>query len=293
MERVLNYDAATAIDTGKRDYQEDAVLCDFIQGAATGFAVIADGMGGHAAGDVASRIAADTALAALQNMRRNMQRTSDIRPALQEIAETANQRIRDHSASQPETCGMGTTLLATVVRDGALHWISVGDSPLFLFRKGSLRQLNQDHSLAPQIDLLVASGHMSAEEGKFHPDRNVLTSVLVGRSIAQIDAPQEPVALQSGDVLIVSSDGLQSLDLSEIEVILRRLRSKSSAEIVTALLKAVQRVDDPEQDNLSFSVIRVLSDTAVQPVLAPLRLPVASILPKLRTAVQTRFGFVR
>jgi serine/threonine protein phosphatase PrpC len=112
--------------------------------------------------------------------------------------------------------------------------------------------------MAPQIDYMVASGLLDAEQGKRHPDRNTLTSVLFGDEVPQIDCPATPLDLKAGDMLIVASDGLQFLSDAEISDVLRDYQSAPSAAIADRLLERVETLDDPEQDNVSFSVVKIL-----------------------------------
>ncbi len=263
MRPVLEFDAATALSKGQRSYQEDAIITDFARGADVGCVVLADGMGGHAAGDVASKIVVSEVYNELMFRKGDPDALeANVTETLRGAAMAANGCLRDHVMDYTETHGMGSTLVASVIVRGNLYWISIGDSPLFLFREGALVQLNEDHSMAPQIDFMVKSGLLTVEEGANHPDRNILTSVLFGAEVPKIDCPNEPVALQGGDILVVASDGLQFLSDTEIEAALRRNRAKFSAEIVEDLLHRVTGINDPELDNVSFSVVKVLKDSA-------------------------------
>jgi serine/threonine protein phosphatase PrpC len=151
---------------------------------------------------------------------------------------------------------MGATVVVLVFVGDAFYWISVGDSPLYLYRDGTLSQLNEDHSLAPQIDYLVREGMMDPEVGRHHPDRHCLTSVLIGGDIERIDCVASPFQLKAGDLVILASDGLQTLTDDEIAALLAKTRDRSSTEIAETLLAAVERCADPEQDNVSLSVIK-------------------------------------
>jgi len=253
----FRFDAASVLSLGQRDHQEDALATDFPIGANFGFAVLADGMGGHAAGDVASKIVVTEVFSELMFQSSDVEgMTADIGEVLRNAAYAANECVRAHTETNPDTDGMGSTLLAPVIDNGKLYWISIGDSPLLLFRGGRLTQLNEDHSMAPQIDLMVAAGALSEDDALNHPDRNALTSVLFGDEIEAIDCRDEPFLLEDGDVLIAASDGLQFLDDREIIAILRHTLAKPAATIARALLDALQDLDDPAQDNISFTVIK-------------------------------------
>ena len=254
----LTYDAACALNPGQRAYQEDAVIADFPVGETLGFAVLADGMGGHAAGDIASKIIVTEVYSELKLQSGNRNEfEANIRDILTEAARAANQCIAGHVENNPATSGMGATLVAPVVLGDRLFWISVGDSPLFLFREGAIHQLNEDHSMAPQIDFMIENGLIGAESGRNHPDRNCLTSVLFGREIARIDCPQAPMALRPGDIVLAASDGVQTLSNDEISAVLRSCAGMTSAQIAKCLLAAVNERDDPQQDNVAFSVIQI------------------------------------
>ena len=252
------FDVASAICQGGRDYQEDAIVTDFPFGADSGIVVLADGMGGHAAGDVASKIVVTEVFSELKFQSANFaDYENEIPQYLTAAAVSANAVVRDHVNRHPETRGMGATLVAAVLVENRLFWMSIGDSPLYLFRNGKLEQLNEDHSMAPQIDFMVKQGMLDPEAGKNHPDRNCLTSVILGDRVAKSDCPTVPVHLQVGDIVLVSSDGLQYLEEAQITRILHKHRRRKAAEIAGYLLEAIAALGDPDQDNCTFSVIKL------------------------------------
>lgn len=258
MHPVFDFDAASALSQGERSYQEDAVVADFSRGSEIGVAVLADGMGGHAAGDVASKIVVTEVFSELMFQRGDATAfEKSVITNLHDAAMAANACLRDHVETYPETRGMGATLVATVIINRHLYWISIGDSPLFLFRDGELSQLNEDHSMAPQIDFMVKSGLLNQDEAQCHPDRNTLTSVLFGEEIPRIDCPENPLELRTGDMLIVASDGLQFLSNDEIAAVLSATPQAYSAEIADNLLERLRQLNDPDLDNVSFSVVRL------------------------------------
>lgn len=259
----IYYDAASAQSQGRREQQEDAVVADFPAGAGMGFAVLSDGMGGHAAGDVASKIVVTEIFSELKMQSGNPKGLEeDISGILQAAVQSANDCVRYHAETNPETMGMGATLIAPVLLGDRLYWISVGDSPLYLYRDGRLARLNEDHSMLAQINYLVSHGMMERETAANHPDRHALTSVLIGGEIAKIDCPARPVRVQPNDVILVASDGLQYLSETRIAELIGQGASQSSAEIGAELLRALEDLDDPDQDNISLCVIRVSDDPA-------------------------------
>jgi protein phosphatase len=176
----------------KREHNEDAVL------VAPPVFLVADGMGGHAAGDVASRLA----LAAFE----------EIDPAVQLrdlvfAARQANDLIRAHAEANPARRGMGTTLSGFAIIDGRAGTyaavVNVGDSRTYLARQDRLEQITVDHSLVQE---LVDAGEITEDEAQVHPHRNVVTRALGIDLELEVDTATVP--LQSGDRLLVCSDGL-------------------------------------------------------------------------------------
>ena len=297
-----SFDVAAAISQGRRPYQEDALVTDFALGTGLGFAVLSDGMGGHAAGDVASKIVVTEVFSELKLQSGNPDTfRANLPGILREAALAANDCVRGHIESHSETEGMGATLLAPVLLGSSLYWISIGDSPLLLYRAGMLRQLNEDHSMAPQIDFMVQSGLLSEDVGRDHPDRHCLTSVVGGESIPRIDCPAEPFELRDGDIVIAASDGLQYLTMAEIEDLLLTHADKSGAWLANALLKRLEAHGDPEQDNATFAVMKITVSNETREHAESPRLETLRLLPDERVASEdaaaafatrepTRFG---
>jgi len=251
------FDVATVLSVGRRDCQEDALETVFPEGEGYGYAILCDGMGGHAAGEVAANLVLSSVAEDLRAGCEDLETFSEhITDVLETATETANGLVRSHARANPEARGMGTTLVATVILQDLLYWVSVGDSPLYLFRNRMLQQLNEDHSMAPQIDLMVEKGMMAPEVGANHPQRCLLTSVIIGRQIERVDCPHAPFRLEAGDVLILSSDGLQFLTDQQIATILGAAGSGPAQVILEMLMGAIERLDHPDQDNVSVAVIR-------------------------------------
>jgi serine/threonine protein phosphatase PrpC len=179
---------------------------------------------------------------------------------LRQAAHGANACISAYVEANPGASGMGATLVAAVLHGASLRWVSVGDSLLYLYRGGTLTRLNEEHSYGRQM---VLSGMIDAAAAQSHPDRNCLTSVLAGGDIAEIDCPAEPCSLQDRDILVFASDGLEHLDITQIEATLGRWRGATSAQIVAALMREVERADDPDQDNVCIVVVKVRAAPAL------------------------------
>lgn len=253
----IAFDVSSALSLGTRTRQEDALVTSFAQGSDIGFAILSDGMGGHTAGDLASRIIVTEMFAELTLRTATGQLGGDDYPTLlRYAAEVANECLASHIEANPQTQGMGGTVVATLMVGSELYWLSIGDSPLWLYRDGEFRRLNADHSMAPQIDLMVSQGMMDAETGRDHPQRNCLTAAIIGQTLATIDCPAEPFQLEPGDVLLAASDGVQYLPDDAIAAILQQRARGESRALADALLTGVAGVGDPDQDNASVVVIR-------------------------------------
>ena len=253
----IGIDVATVLAIGAREVQQDSLIVDFPVGSDVGFLALADGMGGHSSGEIASNIVITELFGELKFKLNDLAEFEERLPSvLRHAAMVANDGIRDFVAEHPDNYGMGATLVAAIVVDNRFYWISIGDSPMYLWRDGKLQQLNEDHSLAPEIDLMIRNGVLSEEQGKNHPGRSALRSVLFGADIAKIDCPDKPLSLLPGDIIIVASDGLQSLNESEIEYLVTK-NDEGSNEVAYSLLSAIVELDDPEQDNVSMSVLKI------------------------------------
>lgn len=262
---TYRYDAAPAISQGRRDQQEDSVAMDFSEGSGLGFIVLADGMGGHAAGDIASKIVVTEIFSELKMLSGDLDSLEkNIGPILRVALENANNSVGGYAARRPGAQGMGSTLVAPVIFKNRLYWISVGDSPLYLFRGNRLFRLNEEHSLARRMEKLVRLGEMDAQSAQNHPDRHCLTSVLIGAAIPEIDCRDTPIQMRDGDILIAASDGLQFISDAQIAQITYANRALSGAKIGQKLLKAVRDLDDPDQDNVSICVLKIKEDKKPQ-----------------------------
>lgn len=278
--RSLTYETATFTTTGRRDRQEDCLLASFPAGLGHGFAIVADGMGGAASGEVASALAVAEVFAHLTVNEAHLAAAGASLPhVLRAAADHANTRIGRQSAVDARCVGMGTTLLVAVLSGDRLFWISVGDSPLLLVRDGTPARLNKDHSMAGQIDLLARSGQMDAAVAAAHPDRSVLTSALTGAPVPRVDCPDTPVTVLPGDIVIAATDGLLSVPLPLLARTLARAGSRPAVAIVDDLRAAIDAAADPHQDNASISVIRVGRPPAVGGVGGADALPVLRLVP--------------
>ena len=219
---------------GARPYQEDCWALKVLPDGGM-LAVVADGMGGHAGGALASKLAVEAFVEVVANQGQS----------LDSGLAAANEAVRRGALGKPELAGMGTTLIGAIVRGDEVNWISVGDSPFFLADGRRVLRLNADHSMAPQIEALVARGVLTPAEAERHPTRHTLREAVMGEPLSLIDEGARPLA--AGDRLMLCSDGIQSLPESELAA--RALRP--AMEIVEAVL-AVKR---PHQDNVTVVLL--------------------------------------
>ena len=256
--------AGSQID-GARDYQEDAFLTTYVDDEkglpkSTALMVMADGMGGHAAGNIASNLVVSTF---------NKHFTShfgsgEVQNILREALDKANDGLRSSIKETPALDGMGCTMVTAAIARGRMWWISVGDSHLYLIRDRELHKKNEDHSYGGYLDRMKAQGmDVQAEQGL---SRNMLMSAITGEEIAEIDCPNKSFQLLPGDRLIVASDGLDTL--SNATVLQTSLWAPSAKECVEALLKAVEDAKRPRQDNTTVICCDIIKRDA-EPVAPP------------------------
>jgi len=235
----MRYIWAAATHQGMaRANNEDSVFPE-TSGESSGPAIlmVADGMGGHIAGEVASRLAVNTAA------------SSDLPPADRVAA--ANRSIREQVARQPDLEGMATTLtLVELTPDGKAHFGHIGDSRAYLFRAGKLRQLTADHTVVAQY---VAAGTLSPEESADHPHSHMLTRCLGLTRFVNVDEIELP--LDPGDRLLLCSDGL-TLMVTDDEIA-ANLATESADETVWALIEEANQAGG--QDNITVIIADVLA----------------------------------
>lgn len=255
---MLIFEAACRASQGARKYQEDTALvwAGPDKHAASGpsgelVAVLADGMGGHTSGALASQLACERFLTAMQG------ESTATREALAAALVAANDALAAKIAGRPNLAGMGTTLVGTHFGPGGLEWVSVGDSPLYLWRAGEIALLNADHSLAPALDEQAARGIISHEAARNDPSRHLLRSAVTGGEIELVDLCSRPLSLASGDVVVLASDGIHTIDEPEIARLVTAYGPDGPAALADALLRAVASARYAYQDNVTVIVVKV------------------------------------
>jgi serine/threonine protein phosphatase PrpC len=236
----LRLDWAAGSDPGRvRANNQDAAVAE-----ETLF-VVADGMGGHAAGEVASRVA-------IESMRETI-----VGGTLVEAVRIANKAVFDQATDDPSLHGMGTTLAAIALVDDAdgttrMHVVNVGDSRVYLLRDGELEQITDDHSLVAELE---RDGRLTAEEARVHPQRNIVTRVL--GNTPDVDVDEFPVDPFRGDRFVLCSDGLfNEVSDDEIAAVLRHEREPQRA--VDELVRRANAAGG--RDNITVVVVDVVDD---------------------------------
>ncbi len=245
---------------GSRQSQED-YFATFKAGGAT-IAVVADGMGGHVAGAVASELAVKIFRSIVQQQADELMKNP---PAVlhQAILE-ANERIHSHVEDNPEHQGMGTTLVAVALLGNRFFHVSIGDSPLYRLRQNRFERLNANHGYAEWLNDAVASGEITAEEAASDPDRHGLMSALDGDPIEMIDLPDEPILVQPGDQYLLASDGIHSVSDERVAAILGS--APNALRAAEAIAEAVEEVAASRQDNLTVVTLFIPEERVTQPV---------------------------
>lgn len=208
-------------------------------------ALVADGMGGHAAGEVASGLAAEVI--------RRVFYAAETAPheALKSAFVAANQLIFERGAASPDLNGMGTTCTAIVIRDNSLWLAHIGDTRAYLMRDGVLAQLSDDQTLHAQ---LVRDGVMTAAEAASSPGGNIILQALGARQAIAPTIWTEGQPLYSGDIVVLCSDGLYDLvdDAELARIVCRQDPQDACAELIERALK------EGGYDNISIGVFRIV-----------------------------------
>ena len=230
----MRLEFGTASDVGRiREGNEDALLVD----ERMGLVAVADGMGGHRGGEVASATA-------LEALRANVASGTPIRDAI----ENANAAVYEKAATDDTLHGMGTTVTAGTVASGDTLVIGhVGDSRAYLWRDGELRRITEDHSL---VEELVRGGRLTTEQAAVHPQRSIITRALGVDPTVDVDV--YPIKLRVGDRVVFCSDGLTTMMRDEaLAAVLRREQDprRAAAQLV------VDANEAGGEDNITVVVV--------------------------------------
>ncbi len=249
---MAHFETAIAASQGARRYQEDAAAVSVRSAAVPAcLAVLADGMGGHAGGAMASELVCARFIASFDVT------TGPVPSRLTSALDAANNAIAATVDDNPALSGMGSTLIAAAFGDSSLEWVSVGDSPLYLYRRSEIALLNEDHSLAPALDQMAAEGRITAEAARGDPRRHMLRSAVTGEDLDLVDLSQKPLALMPGDYILLASDGIHAISEAEIARVVSGYADDGPQAVADALVRAVLDMREVHQDNVTVLAVRL------------------------------------
>ena len=247
----LGFKSSAISDVGlARDGNEDSALVSPV------IIAVADGMGGHAAGEVASKVAIE-ALAGLANVLNDSEMDADSKEdLLLGVVQEIDDELATRTKSNPEYSGMGTTLTALFLNGSDAELLHVGDSRCYYIKKEKIEQLSHDHTVMQE---LLDQGRLSPDEVADHPQRSLLTQVLMGE--AGIHPMLLVKSVKVGDRFLICSDGLSSvLSESEINKII-----KSGGDLISNLLAAVREKGAPDNVTIILSeVVETINATPME-----------------------------
>lgn len=246
---------------GARENQEDAFAFSDLGDEKTVrergiLAVVADGMGGLARGEEASSLAVSVFLREYETGEMG----GDIGGSLNRALRIANTAVYDLAfTGAEEDDDLGTTLVAVVIYRDELHWISAGDSRIYLFRNEQLQQLTTDHIYANHLLNDVINGRISLQEAENHPERSYLTSYLGLPELVEVGQSEAPLPLEPGDRILLCSDGLH--DTLEEDSIADLLKGGGDG-IAERMVEEVLGKGNRHQDNVTVIVLSIITAKA-------------------------------
>jgi len=207
--------------------------------------LVADGMGGHSAGEVASRMAVEVITRTYYEDGGNPQ------SALKKAFREANRAIHKTAEKDESKTGMGTTCTALVLQNGTAISAHVGDSRLYLVREGSIYLMTEDHSAVMEM---VKAGLITLEQARHHPDKNVILRAMGSHPEVEVTTWQEPFPVRTGDCFLLCSDGLYDLiEDEEIKRVVESQEPRSACESLIALAK-----ERGGHDNISVGIVSLV-----------------------------------
>lgn len=244
----MEWEYAGKSDVGKvRQGNEDALFAN----AEHGVFIVADGMGGHVAGEVASQIVTDTVGPGVSEAIAQGLAGAELENRVLELIEEANRAILERADNEPEKRGMGTTLTLLALVPGTGYLMDqVGDSRGYLLRDGTLSQITRDHTVVQQQ---VDRGALTPEQARDHPLSHILTRALGTELSVEVDAYGDTV--ESGDLFLLCSDGLSGMLPDDAIQEILETRGKNLQEIAEALIDAANEAGG--MDNITAVLVRI------------------------------------
>ena len=242
---------ASASDVGRRrDSMQDPVTARSLSAASAVLLVVADGMGGAAAGDVASHLAAEVSATFIEKSATGDLDPEAVAALLQEAISLANAAVLADVDTNPSRAGMGTTLVLAWVEEDHVTIANVGDSRAYVRHEEALEQVSEDHSY---VEERVRAGRLTPEEARVHPYRNVITRVIGTQ--AEVTGDLMTRRLSAGDLVLLATDGLHGP--VDDEAIARRLDHPDLDVLAQGLIDAANEAGG--LDNIGLAVARVES----------------------------------
>lgn len=209
--------------------------------------IVADGMGGHNAGDYASKYTVETVVQEVMNMAED-----DRKVILQRAIDSANAHIRQKAKEDDTLCGMGTTLVVATCIENTLEVANIGDSRLYIMNSETIRQITTDHSL---VEEMIRMGGIDREAARSHPDKNIITRAIGAQDEVRIDFFE--VDLHKGDIVLMCSDGLTNM-LEDEDIRMIMSEHDNIAGKAEALVEAAN--ENGGKDNIAVIVIEPFVD---------------------------------
>lgn len=212
-------------------------------------AAVCDGMGGAKAGNVASRLASDVLLKEMVRSYDARLKEQEILGVMQEAAALSNTAVYEYAQLSEEYHGMGTTLVAALIRDSVAYVVNVGDSRAYHLSKDGIQMITEDHSV---VEMMVQRGEITREEAKHHPVKNLITRAIGTEAVVLIDAFTQP--LKSGESILLCSDGLSNM-MADQEILFEVEHGADRSDCCKRLLHIAEERGAP--DNVTVVLVTV------------------------------------
>ncbi len=237
--------AKTDVGRKRTINQDNVYRMDQPIGSLPNLYIVADGMGGHNAGDYASRTC-------IEILPESVQISSVLTPigVLQEAINKANEEIYRRSCEDPLLEGMGTTVVVATVFGNKMYVANIGDSRLYLLNQTTIHQVTEDHSL---VEAMVRNGELKKEEARVHPNKNIITRAL--GTDKQVTADFFEVTLKENDIVLMCTDGLSNM--LEDQEILHIVNSYSESLMATAAQLVKEANECGGKDNIGIVLMRL------------------------------------
>lgn len=249
----LIFDVYGVTDTGcVRELNEDNFsICGFEKNKEPGFCVVADGMGGHNAGEIASQLSIDFITDSLTDILTNND-NPDIPRRINDAINSANESIYNMSKEDPERSGMGTTTLICAFSNKEGYIANVGDSRAYACRNDEIYQITVDHSV---VEELVSNGTITREEAKKHPQKNIITRAIGSEKTTRADIFE--YEYKANDTIIMCSDGLSGM--VDEELILKTVQEGKNSKEISERLRDIAK-NNGGIDNITVITIRIVKE---------------------------------